>query len=101
MEELRADLARFMANANLIYAMMDRSAPEVSELQALTAFREQFVSMFEASSRIRLKLDDTDAITAPILATMREIEDRLESVDPPSTAIGSCWSVGWWSSPGP
>lgn len=85
-EELRADIARFLANASLIYAMMERSPPDVSVAEAMTVFREQLVAMFEASSRIRLKMDDTDPVTAPILETLRRFEGWVHDGAPPPVA---------------
>ncbi|WP_157986112.1 hypothetical protein [Teichococcus vastitatis] len=85
-EELRADIARFMANATFIFAVMDSSTSDITEAQALTVLRAEIVAMFEASSRIHLKLDSTDPVTAPILATLREFEERVQSATPLSPA---------------
>lgn len=83
-EELRAEIARFMANANLVTAMvMTKPPPDLSEAQLLTVFRSEIVAMLEASSRIRLRLDEADPVARPILVTLRTLEEMVQGATPP------------------
>lgn len=81
LEDIRSELAVFLAHANLFATFYEQSQEETDVADILSGVKTEIVGMNDAASRLRLRLGSSDAIEANLLARVCEIQKLINGFE--------------------
>lgn len=77
LEDLRSELASFLAHAGLFAIYNEQLDDETCVETVLSGVKQEILGMNEAASRLRLRLDDDDPLTRGLIGKVDSLQGRI------------------------